>query len=79
MDKTLNEGEPYATVRVMKQGSSEKPVVSFLTDAEGRFSHEVTGQGKFDIVFSSIGKADLRKAIELTGKGTLDLDTLYII
>ena len=79
MDKTLNEGEPYATVRVMKQGSSEKPVVSFLTDAEGRFSHEVTGQGKYDIVFSSIGKADLRKAIELTGKGTLDLDTLYII
>ena len=79
MDKTLNEGEPYATVRVMKQGSSEKPVVSFLTDAEGRFSHEVAGQGKFDIVFSSIGKADLRKAMELTGKGTLDLDTLYII
>ena len=77
-DKTLGEGEPYATARVYKQGTNNKPAAMFLTDAEGHFSHPVNGRGKFDIVFSSVGKEDLRHTIELTGSGTLDLDTLYI-
>ena len=77
VDQTLGEGEPYATVRVIKEGS-EKPAASFLTDVEGRFSQSVNGRGKYDIVFSSVGKEDLRKSIELTGSGVLDLDTLYI-
>ena len=77
IDRALGEGEPYATVRVIKQGS-EKAAASFLTDVEGRFSHKVSGRGKFDIVFSSVGKEDLRQTIELNGSGTLNLDTLYI-
>lgn len=77
-DKPLGEGEPYATARVYKQGSQDKPAAMFLTDAEGRFSHAVSGRGKFDIVFSSVGKEDLRHTIEVTDSGTLDLDTLYI-
>ena len=50
----------------------------FLTDENGQFSQEVKGKGRFDIVFSSIGKEDLKKTIELEGKGVLNLDTLYI-
>ena len=77
VDQTLGEGEPYATVRIIKEGS-EKPAASFLTDVEGRFSQSVNGKGKFDVVFSSVGKEDLHRSIELTGRGTLNLDTLYI-
>lgn len=77
IDQTLGEGEPYATVRVTKEGS-EKPAASFLTDVEGRFSHAVKGSGKYTIVFSSVGKEDLRQTIELKGSGVLNLDTLYI-
>ncbi len=77
VDQTLGEGEPYATVRVMKAGS-EKAAAQFLTDVEGRFSQPVNGRGKHTIVFSSVGKEDLRRDIELTGSGTLNLDTLYI-
>ena len=76
IDQSLGEGEPYATVRVMKAGA-EKPVASFLTDVEGRFSQAVNGKGKFDFVFSSIGKEDLHQSVELTGSGVLNLDTLY--
>jgi hypothetical protein len=50
----------------------------FLTDENGQFSQEVKGKGRFDIVFSSIGKEDLKKTVELEGKGILNLDTLYI-
>ena len=70
--------EPFATVRVFKAGKSEKPVAMFLTDENGQFSQEVKGKGKFDIVFSSVGKEDLKKSVELEGKGILNLDTLYI-
>ena len=78
MDETLGESEPFATVRVFKAGKTEKPVAMFLTDENGQFSQKVKGKGRFDIVFSSIGKEDLKKTIELEGKGVLNLDTLYI-
>ena len=78
MDETLGENEPFATVRVFKAGKSEKPVAMFLTDENGQFSQEIKGKGQFDIVFSSIGKEDLRKTVALEGKGVLNLDTLYI-
>ena len=78
MDETLGENEPFATVRVFKAGKSEKPVAMFLTDENGQFSQEIKGKGLFDIVFSSVGKEDLRKTVALEGKGILNLDTLYI-
>ena len=78
MDETLGESEPFATIRVFKAGKTEKPVAMFLTDENGQFSQEVKGKGRFDIVFSSVGKEDLKKTIELEGKGVLNLDTLYI-
>lgn len=78
MDETLGENEPFATVRVFKAGKSEKPVAMFLTDENGQFSQEIKGKGQFDIVFSSVGKEDLRKTVALEDKGILNLDTLYI-
>ena len=78
MDKSLNEGEPFATIRVFKKGKTDKAVAMFLTDGEGRFSHEVNGTGDFDIVFSSVGKTDHKQTIQLKGSGTLDLGTIYM-
>lgn len=79
MDKGLNESEPYATVRIFKQGKTDKPVAMFLTDAEGRFKQDVKGEGNFDLIVSSIGKAELKKSIVLGKENVLDLDTLYIL
>lgn len=78
MDENLGESEPFATVRVFKAGKTEKPVAMFLTDEEGKFSEEVKGKGRFDIVFSSIGKEDLKMTITLGQENPLNLDTLYI-
>ena len=78
MSKSQNESEPFATVRIFKAGKSDKPVAMFLTDENGLFSQEVKGKGKYDIVFSSVGKKDLRQAIDLEGNGQLDLGILYI-
>ena len=78
-DKASGEGEPFATVRVFNAGKKDKAVAMFLTDEEGRFSHEVKGKGKFDIVFSSVGKEDLKQTVELGGQKTLDMGTLSIV
>ena len=78
MDKNQTEGEPFATVRVFKAGTKENPVGMSLTDADGHFSQEIKGKGKYDIVFSSIGKEDLRKTIEVGTTSTLDLGTLTL-
>ena len=78
MDQALGESEPFATVRIFKAGHEEKPVAMFLTNENGQFSQDVTGQGEYEIVFSSVGKEDLRKTIELGKEKVLDLDVLYI-
>ena len=78
MDETLGEAEPFATVRVFKAGKTEKPVAMFLTNENGEFKQEVKGKGKFDIVFSSIGKEDLKQTVTLGQENPLDLGTLYI-
>ena len=78
MDKTLNEGEPFATVRVFKAGKSDKPIAMFITDENGHFQQEVKGKGKFDIVFSSVGKEELHQSIELGKETPLDLGTIFM-
>ena len=78
MDKNLGEGEPFATIRIFKQGQKEKPVSMFLTDGNGVFSHEVEGKGAHELVLSSIGKVELRKKITLGTQQVVDLDTLYL-
>lgn len=77
-DKTLDEAEPFATVRVFKHGKTDKPVAMFLTKEDGSFSQQVKGKGRYDIVFSSVGKEDLKQTITLNNQGTLDLGTLLI-
>ena len=77
-DENLGEAEPFATVRVFKHGKTDKPVAMFLTKEDGSFSQQVKGKGRYDIVFSSVGKEDLKQTITLSNQGTLDLGTLLI-
>ena len=78
MDQTLNESEPYATIRVFKASKKDKPVAMFLTNENGQFSQEIKGNGTYSIVFSSVGKEDLSQEIELGKASTLDLGTIYM-
>ncbi len=78
VSKSLGEGEPFATIRIFKTSQKEKPIDMFLTDADGRFNHEVEGSGSYDIVFSSIGKQESRQAITLGKEKVVNLDTIYL-
>lgn len=79
IDSLTHEGEPYATVRIFKKGNTEKPVVMFVTDDNGKFSQKVKGQGHYLITFNAMGRKELIRRIELGKDGeTLHLDSLFI-
>ena len=78
MDKQFGEGEPFATIRIFKKGKKDKPASMFLADANGAVSHAVEGKGAYELTVSSIGKKELRKAINLGSQAEVDLGTLYL-
>ena len=73
VDATLQEGEPYATVRIYKEGNQQKPAAMCVTDVNGHFSQEVTGNGKYIVQMSSVGKVDTSREVTLSGQSQIDL------
>lgn len=78
LDSLTLEGEPFATIRIFRQGKADQPVAMNVTDMDGRFEQEVSGKGAFEILFSSVGKASKTVPFTLRGERVVDLDTLYI-
>lgn len=78
-DSLTHECEPYATVRVYKsRGKDAKPVAMTITDIDGKFSQTVTGKGKFYIIFSSMGRKEIVRHVNLGNAATIDLGTLLV-
>lgn len=79
MDSVSHKGEPYATVRVYK-GSSAKGSADAMsvTDADGNISQKVAGSGRYTIVLSSVGRKSIVRTVNLDGKGTVNLGTMYV-
>ena len=78
LDSLTQEGEPFATIRIYKQGNHEQPVAMNVTDMDGLFSQEVQGKGAFEMLFSSVGKANKVVPFTLNGQAVLSLDTIYV-
>lgn len=78
LDSLTNEGEPFATVRVYRLDKRDKPVAMSVTDMDGHFNQEMKGKGDFEILFSSVGKANRWISFRLNGESSVDLGTIYI-
>ena len=78
LDSLTQEGEPFATIRIYKQGNHEQPVAMNVTDMDGVFAQEVNGKGAFEVLFSSVGKANKVIPFTLNGQPVLSLDTIYV-
>ena len=77
-DSTLNEPEPFGTVRVFSKGNKSNPKAMFLTKDDGSFSQAVSGKGVFTVVFSGVGKEDKSISVELGSQSVVDLGTVLI-
>ncbi|MCR5077581.1 MAG: TonB-dependent receptor family protein [Prevotella sp.] len=79
IDSLTHESEPYATVRVYKGRRSEKPVAMSVTDMDGKFSQKVTGQGSYIVSFSSMGRKEIVRKVQLSALGgAINLGTLLV-
>ena len=78
IDSLTQQGEPFATIRIYKQGDREKPVAMNVTDMDGVFAQEVNGKGAYEVLFSSVGKANKYVSFQLNGQAVMSLDTIYV-
>ena len=69
LDSLTHEGEPYATIRVYKGKKSETPVAMSVTGQDGKFSQKVTGQGSYLVSFTSMGRKEILRKVQLTATG----------
>ena len=79
VDSLTSQGEPYVTIRVYKERKSNKPLAMWVTNIDGTFTHTVNGQGNFFISFSSMGRKDIIRNVQLSATGgEIDLGKLLI-
>ena len=79
VDSLTSQGEPYVTIRVYKERKSDKPLAMWVTNIDGTFAHTVNGQGNFFISFSSMGRKDIIRKVQLSATGgEIDLGKLLI-
>ena len=69
LDSLTHEGEPYATIRVYKGKKIETPVAMSVTGQDGKFSQKVTGQGSYLVSFTSMGRKEILRKVQLTATG----------
>ena len=77
LDSLTNEGEPYATIRIVQEKKTE-PVKLAVTDLDGKFNVDLPQAGNFAIHITSIGKKTVSRNFSVTDRQPLvDLGKLY--
>lgn len=78
LDSLTMEGEPYATIRIVRKEAPAKPVKLAVTDTQGKFQEQITGSGNYVLTISSIGKTAVMKEFTLAPENKImDLGNLY--
>ena len=79
LDSLTQEGEPYATIKVMKKENPQKALKMLVTDMNGRFREKVPGKGQFVMTITSVGRTPIVKEFDVkAGQTEVDFGTLYI-
>jgi outer membrane receptor protein involved in Fe transport len=76
-DSVKNEVEPYATVRLFREGQMDRPVGMSLTGEQGEISQAVSAPGRYLLVISAVGKQDARRLITVKGESELPLGKVF--
>ena len=76
-DSISGEGEPYATVRLTKDGGKNQ--LMSLTDLDGVFSQDIKAKGTYTLSITAVGRKEIRRTVNVSGKQeTVNLGTLLI-
>ena len=79
LDSLTQEGEPYATIKIVKKEAPANALKMLVTDMKGKFHEKVPGTGNFVMTISSIGRNTIVKDFTVkAGEKLVDFGTLYI-
>lgn len=79
LDSLTQEGEPYATIKIVKKEAPANALKMLVTDMKGKFQEKVPGTGNFVMTISSIGRNTIVKDFTVkVGEKLVDFGTLYI-
>ena len=79
LDSLTQEGEPYATIKIVKKEAPAHALKMLVTDMKGKFQEKVPGTGDFVMTISSIGRNTIVKDFTVkAGEKLVDFGTLYI-
>ena len=80
LDSLTHEGEPYATIKIVKKENPGRALKMMVTDMKGRFQEKVTGTGNFVLTITSVGRVPIVKNFTVeAGKQVVDFGTLYAV
>lgn len=79
LDSLTQEGELYATIKIVKKEAPANALKMLVTDMKGKFQEKVPGTGNFVMTISSIGRNTIVKDFTVkAGEKLVDFGTLYI-
>lgn len=79
LDSLTQEGEPYATIKIVKKEAPAHALKMLVTDMKGKFQEKIPGTGNFVMTISSIGRSTIVKDFTVkVGEKVVDFGTLYI-
>ena len=81
LDSLTQEGEPYATIKIVQKSQPDKAVKMAVTDNKGRFQEKfAAASGQYTISITSIGRNPIVRDFEFKPEQTtVDLGTLYSV
>lgn len=79
LDSLTQEGEPYATIKVVKKEAPARAIKMMVTDMKGKFQEKIPCTGNFIMTITSVGRSSIVKNFSVkAGEKMVDFGNLYI-
>lgn len=78
LDAQSHEGEPYAVVQILKDSKTAEVVAFTMTEESGAFTFHIPANGKYVLLFSNLGRKEVRKPFALNGENELDFGEILV-
>ncbi|WP_291529777.1 outer membrane beta-barrel family protein [Bacteroides sp. UBA939] len=80
LDSLTQDGEPYATIKIVKKEAPARALKMLVTDMKGKFQEKIPGTGNFVMTITSVGRNAIVKEFSVkAGEQLVDFGTLYIM
>lgn len=78
LDSISRKGENGAVIQFFRLTDMEKPVAYTMTDSLGRFSKTISGEGKYCMTFSNLGRKSVSRTFSLSDAKEVDLGEILV-